>query len=79
MLQSQRYLRIWNKHVRFFVFPPFQMSDVKSDLLILNPKVFLRFEHFFYFFRIFLMIFPETTLPKSPNLTCHRFWIFQVG
>ena len=33
------------------------LSQKNADLLIPNPKIFFRLKQFFYFFRIFLMIF----------------------
>ena len=61
-----------------FEFEIFLTYYIKSNLLIPNPQKIFRLKHFFYFFRIFEMIFSENALPKSPNLTCHQSWIFQM-
>ena len=63
----------FSKNKFCFVFSTFQMSFVKSDLLIPNPQIFLRLENFFNFFLIFLMIFSETVVPKIRFLTILRF------
>ena len=60
----------------------FSCGICKSDRQKPNPQIFLLHDNFFYFFE-FLTVFQHTfffksAVPKSPNLTSHRFSIFQV-